>query len=521
MVIEFLTGYGPTDGRCFSCLEASVRAVSLSPCFSRYNYKALSHFKIASLKFTFRGMSLVCNTGSNGYTRKPDSSSRSKHVFSQRKNQSNKDRDGSDSLQESKLFSSKNGSLSVPSAPKFQLNGTPEPREEESSANFFSKVKAQRQLRAVIKEEKKPEELQRDGDKDGEDARVVLDLLRKYSSPIGEACNSSSRDDLLDQSEQDGLFAKEKNMSSPRFAKKHNNLMGDKFSRNGSIRDLFLNASEVLDGSLGGKESTRSPKLAKKFGTPMGKKSISSSGDSSKGFLDHSKPDGLFDEEKSVRSPKLARKHIAQTGRISVSNGSSRNFLGQSEQVGVADEEKSTSSSESYNFGEQESPFIKLLNEHTIQKGKNRSSNGSSRNFILEHSVQNGVVNRRKDPTSVDSNDFVKHESHTLNRPVSNFRRRSPIPRVKFELIGTNSVTGSNLGDKRERTLLEHEKREDSSDSVVSCSQNEAEQKPTVEGDLRAMKLPELKALAKSRGMKGLSRLRKHELLELLGGAST
>lgn len=122
---------------------------------------------------------------------------------------------------------------------------------------------------------------------------------------------------------------------------------------------------------------------------------------------------------------------------------------------------------------------------------------------------------------SVDSNDFVKLESHTLNRPVSNFRRRSPIPRVKFELIGTNSVTGSNLGDKRERTLLEHEKREDTSDFVVSFSQNESEQKPTVEGNLHAMKLPELKALAKSRGMKGLSRLRKHELLELLSGAST
>ena len=41
---------------------------------------------------------------------------------------------------------------------------------------------------------------------------------------------------------------------------------------------------------------------------------------------------------------------------------------------------------------------------------------------------------------------------------------------------------------------------------------------------LSAMKLPELKALAASRGLKGISQLRKHQLIELLSngaGAST
>lgn len=38
--------------------------------------------------------------------------------------------------------------------------------------------------------------------------------------------------------------------------------------------------------------------------------------------------------------------------------------------------------------------------------------------------------------------------------------------------------------------------------------------------DLSACKLPELRALAKSQGMKGFSKMKKAELLELLSGGS-
>ncbi|KAF7152280.1 hypothetical protein RHSIM_Rhsim01G0262800 [Rhododendron simsii] len=523
MVLVFVTGYGPIGGRCFSCSEASVRAASLSPCSSRYNYKAFSNIKIVSPKFTLRGMSLVCKAGSNGFAGNLEFSRQNKHGFSQSKNKQN-GRDNSDSPEEARRFLSKIGPLlSGSSASKFQPNGTPpEPRKMEEKDNVFGKLKAKLPPRANFKKEKAAEGFQGHGDED-RDVRAAIDLVRKHISQIGEACNSngSSRDDLLDQSKQDGLFDKEENMSSPKLASKRITPMGNKSSRNDSSRDFFLDKFETLAGSSGKEKSTSSPQLARKRITPMGRRS-SSSNDSSRNFLDQIKRYGLFDEEKSVSSPKLAGKFIPQTGRKSISNGSSRDFLlDQSEQGGVIDEEKSTSSFDSSNPGELESPFLKLLNKHDTPMGKNSWSKGSSRDFTLDRSAQNGSVNKEKSTASFDSNDFVKCESPTLSRPVSNFRRRSPIPRVKFELICSDSFTDSNLDGKRGSTPLEHEKREDSSDFVVGYSHNEAEQKQPVEDDLSAMKLPELKALAKSRGMKGLSRLRKHQLLELLSSSST
>lgn len=521
MVLVFVTGYGPIGGRCFSCSEASVRAASLSPCSSRYNHKAFSNIKIVSLKFTFRGMSLVCKAGSNGFAGNLEFSRQNKHGFSQSMNKQN-DRDNSDSPEEARRFLSEIGPLlSGPSAPKFQPNGTPpEPRKNVEKDNVFGKLKAKLPPRANFKKEKKAEGFQGRSD---EDAHAAFHLVRKHISQIGEACNinGSSRDDLLDQSKRDGLFDKEENMSSPKLASKRITPMRNKSSRNDSSRDFFLDKFETLAGSSGKEKSTSSPQLARKRITPMGRRSSSSNG-SSGNFLDQFKQYGLFDEEKSVSSPELAGEFIPRTGRKSISMGSSRDFLlEQSEQDGVIDEEKSTSSFDSSNPGELESPFLKLLNKHNTQMGKNSRSKGSSRHFTLDHSAQNGSVNKEKSTASFDSNDFVKRESPTLSRPVSNFRRRSPIPRVKFELIRSDSFTDSNLDGKRESTLLEHEKREDSSDFVVGYSHNEAEQKQPVEDDLSAMKLPELKALAKSRGMKGLSRLRKHQLLELLSGGST
>lgn len=431
MVPMVVVGYEPTVGRCFSCSEASVRAVSLSPCSSRYNCKAFSNIKIVPPKFTFRGMSLVCKAGSNGFAGNLGFSRQNKHGFSQNKNKQN-DRESSDSLQE---FLFEIGLLkSSPSAPKFQPNGTPpEPRKKED--NVFSKLK------------------------------------------------------------------------------KHITRLGNKSSRNDSSSD---DKNETLAGSFGKEKSTSSPQLARNI-TPMGRKSSSSNG-SNRNFLDQFKE--VSDEEKSVSSPKLPGEIITRTERKSISNGSGRDFLlDQSEQDCLINEEKSMSSFDSSNLGEQESSFLNLLNRHDAQMGKNSGGNGSSKDSTLDHSAQNGSVNKEKSTASFDSNDFVQRESPTLSRPVSNFRRRSPIPRVKFELIRSN--TDLNLDGQRESTLLEHEKREDSSDFVVGYGRNEAEQKSTAEDDLSAMKLPELKALAKSRGMKGLSRLRKHQLLELLSGDST
>ncbi|KAF5930524.1 hypothetical protein HYC85_031397 [Camellia sinensis] len=362
---NFFTGYGTTDGRCVPFSGVSGRAFSLSPSSSRGDYKTLSQIKIILPRFTSRGMYPLCKAGSSGYRRNPDFSRQNRHGFSRNRNRQNEERDGSETLEESELFPSKNGPLlSVSGGPKFQATATPGPREKEI-VELFRKVQAQLRERAAVKEEKKTELSQRQGK-----------------------------------------------------------------------------------------------------------------------------------ESKTVDS------------------------------------------------------LLKLLRKHTTQQGKQISSDGSSREFVLDQHDQNGAFEEEKSTISLDLNNTVKdeprdRESPTLSRPVSNFQRRSPVPPLKFQQNHSESVADTLLDGKRHGTHLEPEIHElkleiepepifsngdvfdglsedEPSDIDENYSEDDAEkQKPIVDKDLNSMKLPELRALAKSRGVKGFSKLKKRQLLELLIGGST
>lgn len=78
-----------------------------------------------------------------------------------------------------------------------------------------------------------------------------------------------------------------------------------------------------------------------------------------------------------------------------------------------------------------------------------------------------------------------------LTRPPSNFVKRSPIPLPSTPREKVNELNSENSS------------RPDSVEEVPRFEE---------------MKLPELKELAKSRGIKGYSRLKKSELVELLRG---
>ncbi|KAA8543375.1 hypothetical protein F0562_021130 [Nyssa sinensis] len=363
--IHFITknvpGYGLSDGRCLPCSGVSGRAVGVSSKLSYGDYKILSHGKTGSLKCTSRGMSSACKASSSGHRRNPDFSRQNKHGVSRSRNRQNEERNGSENVDDSELFSSKNGPLlSLSNSPKFQATATPGPREKEI-VQLFRKVQAQLRERTAIKEGKKIENLQRQGKE-----------------------------------------------------------------------------SDTVDS------------------------------------------------------------------------------------------------------------LLKLLRKHSVQQGKRTSSSGSnSRDFILDQPEQNGPSDEEKSTSFFDSNDSVKDEAQereppSFSRPISNFRRRSPVPQIKFRSVYSddntlNSVSDMNLNGQREKGYpepgieletkpdvepepeLELEpgffdgmSEEETSDIGEGYIDDDVdEEKPKVAGDLSAMKLPELRALAKSRGVKRFSKLKK------------
>lgn len=96
---------------------------------------------------------------------------------------------------------------------------------------------------------------------------------------------------------------------------------------------------------------------------------------------------------------------------------------------------------------------------------------------------------RRGQRKNDDKTDFPSVSDLKLTRPPSNFVKRSPIP--------TSPNSRPNTEDKKP--------------SPAAGSENSLELEKVEE-----MKLPALKELAKSRGLKGYSKLKKSELIELL-----
>lgn len=218
--------------------------------------------------------------------------------------------------------------------------------------------------------------------------------------------------------------------------------------------------------------------------------------------------------------------------------------------------------------------ILKILRENRSKTGKTgRSSSGSNRGIILEEpesngvlekekstldsildqSEQNGTFERKESLTSSNSRNNLKdkaqghgRESPTFRRPVSKFQRRSPVPQVKDQPIPSDSVTDTWVNGKSEMLHPDPETNdsgiemepepgfsegivfdgmleEEDSEILEGYGDDEVEEdKPMIDEDFSGMKLPELRALAKSRGVKGISKLKKRELVELLSaGGST
>ncbi|KAI6684162.1 hypothetical protein NL676_030075 [Syzygium grande] len=247
---------------------------------------------------------------------------------------------------------------------------------------------------------------------------------------------------------------------------------------------------------------------------------------------------------------------------LSSKNGRSR--LSFRERAALKEEKKNEATKGQGKESETVDSLLKLLRKHSVEQSKRKGFSGGSRDLTLEQPEQNASSNEEKGSSFFDSNSILGDESRdsnaSLSRPASKFRRQSPIPRVKYRSINfgddsDDSTSVANLSGSKNKDHVEKHPEplyepavdpepelelEAEAETVISdvgvydesldaesSDADEADDNENMdlqglvnETDLNALKLPELRALAKSRGVKGFSKMKKSVLIELLSVSS-
>ncbi|KAL7126702.1 hypothetical protein ABFS83_14G205400 [Erythranthe nasuta] len=171
--------------------------------------------------------------------------------------------------------------------------------------------------------------------------------------------------------------------------------------------------------------------------------------------------------------------------------------------------------------------LLKLLRKHSVQQVNKNTNTAINSDFVLDRDPSS----TKENSVSIsDSNSTSKHEtqesqSPSLTRPKSIFRKRSPVPEIKFQPIysegSDNFVPHVTLEPEADR-IHETEIESGVFDEMLEDEKSETyKSEHDREGvNLGGMKMIELRVIAKSRGVKGFSKLKKNELVELLSRSS-
>ncbi|EEF30349.1 rho-N domain-containing protein 1, chloroplastic [Ricinus communis] len=233
------------------------------------------------------------------------------------------------------------------------------------------------------------------------------------------------------------------------------------------------------------------------------------------------------------------------------------------ERAAVKEDKKVEASKGKVKESETVDSLLKLLRKHSIEQGKKKVSSVGTGDFAVDSPEHNGSLSGDRstgffNPNNKARSEVPEHNSTSFSRPPSNFRRKSPVPQVKYQPIYSNEDPSNSTsyfdltGDKKKRfealpdtaqqpkletqepeleVALEPESSfldgnavdelsEEESSDIDDINEFSNQQKENEHEDLSSLKLPELRALAKSRGLKGFSKMKKGDLVELLSGDS-
>ncbi|KAG0535387.1 hypothetical protein BDA96_04G362200 [Sorghum bicolor] len=222
--------------------------------------------------------------------------------------------------------------------------------------------------------------------------------------------------------------------------------------------------------------------------------------------------------------------------------------------------------------------LLKLLRKHSVDQ-RRKSSDDKEQNFDVMR--RNNDSGNRQSSTIFGTKSDIQEEQRKpppapFKRPASNFRRRSPVPGVKFQPAINTDVDrdadrksiGSNVADavQKAKTVLDERTVTDEPDSMspyepdsviepenisledlddildddeesdtdepddeypepsleitdVTDTDELHENNSTESSDLTSLKVAELRELAKSRGIKGYSKMKKNELIEVVSSS--